>query len=184
MGVLDSSQEHLQISMAFPFFIEEDLAKSVLLLQVDNYRSYKLLGDLGPHLGLLQRNAKLQIKYRIYKNTPIDEQGRLADKGSLDMSEAVWVDDQNDFYFVLKDNSFSKDHRLFYESLKQMCLHYSDEGLYFEYMDQVRRKCFSGPDGQGDFFPVENLLSCAQGIYGSQVKGKSKDLDEVGVTRK
>jgi hypothetical protein len=182
LSVLKDPERQIQLSMAFPLLTETTIVKTLFLLQVDNFNSYQLLADFEKYIYLLKNDLKFEVHYRVYKNTPLDENGDKTDEDPSTMPEVVLSDD--DYYFVLQDGTFHKDHLLFYESLKQLCLHYSNREIYFNYMKHVRQKCFVGPDEEGNFKALKAFMSCTQGIYGSLIKGNDKELDEVNLIRK
>jgi hypothetical protein len=108
---------------------------------------------------------------------PLDDNGSPTDADPSTMDDIVFIDD--DFYFVVKNNSFKKSRLLFLESLKQMCLNYASEDIYFNYIKEIRSKCFEGPDNLGNYHPVSRFIDCTQGIYNSMIKGKDPKLDAV-----
>jgi hypothetical protein len=112
----------------------------------------------------------------------LDDEGNSTDADPASMSDIIFIDD--DYYFVTKNNSFEKSRSLFFESLKQMCLYFASETIYFNYVKEVRIKCFEGPDPKGNFNPVSQFMQCTQGIYGSNIKGKDPKFDTVSLIRK
>lgn len=161
---------------------ESSQAKMVFLLQPDNSESYDLLANFETYMKLLGDNIRFKIHYKIFRNMAIDDLGLQTNEDPNSMPEVVFIDD--DFYFVVKNNSFQKSRSLFFESLKQMCLYFASEPIYFNYMKMVRKKCFENADTFGNFNPVGHFMECTRSIYGSTIKGNDPKFDEVGITRK
>lgn len=173
---MENSNEDIQVSVSFPFLEESARAKTVFLLQVDNFESYQILENFKKYIPLMGKKMEFKVHYKIYKNMMMNDIGIKSDQDPASMSDILFVD--QDFYFVLKDNSFEKSRSLLMESLKQMCIHFADEEIYFNYMNEVRNRCFEGPNPKGNFTPVGHFMGCTQGIYGSMIKGKNLKFDE------
>ena len=176
VSVMDNSGETIQLSVSFPFLEESARAKTVFLLQVDNFESYQILENFKKYIPLMGKKMEFKVHYKIYKNMVLNDEGSRSDEDPSSMSDILFVD--QDFYFVLKDNSFEKSRSLLMESLKQMCIHFADEEIFFKYMNEVRNRCFEGPNSDGNFVPVGHFMGCTQGIYGSMIKGKNNKFDE------
>ena len=168
--------------MSFPFLEESSRAKTIFLLQVDNFESYQVLKDFKKYVPLLGKKMQFKVHYKVFKNILLDDEGLPSLEDPTSMSNLLFIDE--DFYFVVKNNSFEKSRSLLMESLKQMCIHFADEDIYFKYMNEVRNRCFEGPNHNGNYIPVGHFMGCTQGIYGSMIKGKNIKFDEVNIIRK
>ena len=174
---MENSGQSLQLSMTFPLLGESSQAKLVFLLQPDNFDSYELIANFEPFLRLLGYSIRFKIHYKIFRNMIIDDIGQPTEADPSTFPDVVFIDD--DFYFVVRNNSFEKSRSLFFESLKQMCLYYASEDIYYNYMKRVRNDCFKPADALGNFNPVENFMLCTRGIYGATIKGRDPKFDEV-----
>jgi hypothetical protein len=177
LTVMENNSKSIQMSITFNLLEESDKAKTVFLLQPDNFDSYELLVNFENYMKSLKNSIEFKVHYKVFRNMPLDDEGNPTDADPSSMSDVIFIDD--DFYFVVKNNSFEKSRSLFFESLKQMCLYYASETIYFNYMKLVRLKCFEGPDQLGNYNPVHHFMQCTQGIYGSMIKGKDPTFDTV-----
>ena len=168
--------------MTFNFVQQQSKAKLVFLLQPDNFESYELLVGFQDYLELLKNSMQFKVHYKVFRNMSLDDEGNPSDADPASVSNVIFIDD--DYYFVTKNNSFEKSRSLFFESLKQMCLYFASELIFFNYIKEVRLKCFEGPDPMGNFNAVSHFMECTQGIYGSDIKGKDPKFDTVRVIRK
>ena len=169
---MENTEDKVQISMSFHFLQESFIAKMMFMLQVDNYDSYKLLNNFKGYINILENDMSFKVHYKVFKNTPLNSSGYVSNNDSQAMKGVTYVG--NNFYFVVKDNTFEKQEDLFNESLRQMCLNYISGSLYFDYMGQMQKKCFEGPNPDGNFAPVSKFVECADNIYEDLVENTNK----------
>lgn len=179
---MENSGESIQLSMTFEMLGESSQAKVVFLLQPDNPESYDLVADFKSYMDLLGDNIRFKIHYKIFRNMALDDLGLSTQADPSTMPQVVFIDD--DYYFVVKNNSFEKSRSLFFESLKQMCLYFASEPTYTNYMKTVHKKCFLKRDASGNLIPVSHFMQCTHDIYGATIKGNDPKFDEVRLTRK
>lgn len=175
------SSQCVRISAAFESLGASARAKTVFLLQPDNYESYALLGNFRPYLELLDASLEFAVQYRVFRNLVLDDSGKPVEADARVMQNVIFVG--SDFYFAVEDNSFRKSRFLLFESVKQMCLHALSRPTYLDYMERVRRSCFGSPRTDGHPRPSAGFADCVQGAYESGVRGRDLALDEVRVTR-
>jgi hypothetical protein len=174
---MNNTQEIVQISMSFHFLEESYVAKMVFLLQVDNYDSYKLVNDFEKYIELLKNSMDFKVHYKVFKNTPLDSSGYVSTEDPSTKKNVVYIG--NNYYFVVKNNSFEKSDALFFETLRQICLYENSENGYFNYMKEIGRTCFQGPDPKGNFDAVQDFTGCTDNIYNSIIQGKNEQTDKV-----
>lgn len=174
---MDNTQEVVQISMSFHFLEESYVAKMVFLLQVDNYDSYKLVSDFEKYIELLKNSMNFKVHYKVFKNTPLDSAGYVSTDDPSTKKNVVYIG--NNYYFVVKNDTFEKSDALFFETLRQICLYEVSESAYFNYVKKIGRDCFQGPDPKGNFNPKNDFTGCTDNIFNSIIAGKSKEIDKV-----
>lgn len=133
------------------------------MIQVDDYYSYDALPHISNLLSAFPENLNLRIHYKIYKNIPLDSNGKVDSKNPDSGNGEVHID--NDYYFVLKNGSFEKSNDLFLESVFQMCLFNVSPKNYFRYMEKVKAKCFGGLEANGTPKAVYRFADCASGLH-------------------
>ena len=180
--VMENNSKSIQLSITFNLLQEAARAKTVFLLQPDDFESYELLFNFEKYMKVLDQSVEFKVHYKVFRNMALDDNGLPTDEDPSMMENVMFIDD--DFYFVVKNNSFEKSHLLFLESLRQMCLNFASEEIYFSYMKEVRSKCFEGPDNLGNYQPVKLFSNCTFQIYNSMIKGKDPKFDVVYLTRK
>ena len=178
LSIMDNTQEVVQISMSFHFLEESFVAKMVFLLQVDNYDSYNLINNFEKYIELLRKNMNFRVHYKVFKNTPLDSSGYISTEDPSTKKNVVYIG--RNYYFVVKNDTFEKSEPLFYETLRQMCLYEVSENGYFNYMKEISRNCFEGPDRKGNFNPKAKFTDCTEDLYKSMIQGKDAQVDKVG----
>lgn len=178
LSIMDNTQEVVQISMSFHFLEESFVAKMVFLLQVDNYDSYNLINNFEKYIELLRKNMNFRVHYKVFKNTPLDSSGYISTEDPSTKKNVVYIG--RNYYFVVKNDTFEKSEPLFYETLRQMCLYEVSENGYFNYMKEISRNCFEGPDRKGNFNPKAKFTDCSEDLYKSMIQGKDAQVDKVG----
>lgn len=170
MSVMDNTEDKIQISMSFHFLKESFIAKMMFMLQVDNYDSYKLTNNFKEYIALLQNDMSFKVHYKVFKNTPLNSSGYIANNDVQATKNVTYIG--SNYYFVVKDNTFEKNEKLFLETLRQMCINTLSQSIYFDYMQRIQQNCFEGPDKDGNFNAVNDFTSCTDEIYSNLVEHK------------
>lgn len=153
----------MRLSIFFPFVDSASTINSKILLQVDDYYSYKILSHVNTLMQAFPDNLNMRIHYKIFKNIPLDSQGRTDPSNPDSGRGEVHID--NDYYFVLKNKTFQKDNDLFLESVFQLCLFNVSPKVYFTYVNQVLSFCFTSVEVEGTKRPVSSFASCADQFH-------------------
>ena len=174
---MENTEDNVQISMSFQFLKESITAKTVFLLQPDSHTSYQLISDFQKFNSILKQNIDFKVHYKIFKNTPLDDFGRIDSQNPDPTKDVTYIGD--DYFFVVQNDSFKKDKGLFLETIKQICLFYFAEDQYFRYMNAIKLNCFIGPDTEGNFRPIKDFIGCTEEQYNTLVDKKTKSVDDV-----